>query len=289
MKKVNADGDGTDFAICIDWLSYTKEVYPESEIEDYQFGKALTALFSHPRETEYPLFKEMFIEEDHQNGRPPYSKSVLYTSGARMFYNQKLPHCLMELSGIACKSARAFDLMELLVQDSLPRITRIDIAVDIATDTKPIEVINEGISGRFSSLSQIVSPDGDTVYVGSRKSDRFLRIYRYNPPHPRSDLLRFEFVFKREHAVAIADALISSNFDYIGIAQSCRAAYALEFAKWPIHGDEVDISVNYDQRTASKTLRWIMLQVAPAFQKLCKDGVIDDPKRFLSTYFLKGL
>lgn len=273
----------------IDWLSYTKAVQPDEQKTPIEFFNSIHELFiPDPSTTHKPVHK-IFLQSEQQKGRAPYSNSIQFTSLARLFYNNKLNHASMELSGITCMKARELDVVSELLEFAMPRITRLDLAVDVECDVKPIEIITKGISARFKTLSQLTSDSGDTVYIGSRKSEKFMRIYRYNEPHPRNQLLRFEFVFKREYAVAIASALISSGYNYAAIAEQCRKQYDIEHPIYPRSSDSVDVEMQYDQRTAGKTLQWLIGVCAPAFQKLCNQGLIDDPENFVQTHFLKGL
>ena len=289
MNRRTENGNAVDYHIGIDWLSFTKEVKPDLDQSDYEFRQTIIPLFFPDSDQVEKNHTELFTVIDVQSGRAPYKQSIVFDWGARLYYNQNLPHALLEISGIGCKALRSFSLMEAFLSFALDRITRVDLAVDVDCDTQPIEIITAGISGRFKSLSQITSDTGDTVYIGSRKSDKFLRVYRYAEPHPRHKLLRYEFVFKKKIAQPLMGAFISSGYDYVGLAQQCKEQYMLETTNWPVEGDMIDFKMDYDQRTAGGTLRWLITSVAPAFRSLVDNGLIDDPEKFLSDYFLKGV
>jgi len=289
MDQTKQEGRAVDYHIGCDWLSYTRGVYPDPDATELDFFNSIKESFIPEPYSGSPPVHKLFLTSEQQIGRSPYSTSFLFDKGGRLYCNPKLPHALMEISGNACMEARRLGVLDSLIEFAFPRITRIDIAVDIRTDVLPIEVVSEGISARFKSLSHVVSETGSTVYIGSRASDKFLRVYRYAPPHPRSELLRFEFVFKKKQSVAVASALINSGFNYRGIAENARQQYGLETAIWPRSSDIVDVDMQYDQRTQGKTLIWLIKTAAPAFQKLVNNGLIADPNEFLSDYFLKGL
>lgn len=107
-----------------------------------------------------------------------------------------------EIGGKACAYLHASQRLQAVVLKALEvgNVTRLDIAVDMETDTDPRDFVEQRSNKRQKSVETAVSSTGTTCYIGSRKSDRYARVYRYNDPHPRADLLRCEMVFRGKHA-----------------------------------------------------------------------------------------
>jgi len=114
-------------------------------------------------------------------------------------------HVFVECSGQACDFLRASMVFAHVVKATYQRASRIDAAIDICTQTTPADFLACGYAERFSeSTGDIRTKTGTTYYVGSRKSDRCARVYRYADPHPRQHLLRVETEFKGRAARALA-------------------------------------------------------------------------------------
>jgi len=121
-------------------------------------------------------------------------------------------HVFIELSGQACTWAKEAAVFERMVKMTADRASRVDAAIDIVTAMTPEQFVFAGHAERFSdSLGNIKSKTGETFYVGSRKSDRCARVYRYAEPHPRSRLLRVEAEYKGAAARILAQVLSESG------------------------------------------------------------------------------
>lgn len=131
-------------------------------------------------------------------------------------------HVFVELPGEACSWFREAGLFMALVTRTHQRASRVDCAIDIVTDTSPSQFVAMGFAERFSdSVGNIKSPQGATCYVGSRKSDRCARVYRYAPPHPRAHMLRLEAEYKGQSARELAGVLSAE-----GEMDACTVAHA---------------------------------------------------------------
>lgn len=132
-------------------------------------------------------------------------------------------HLFIELAGTSCDWLRASGLFGGVVSKTYLRASRVDCAIDIRTTTTPENFVGTGHAERFKdSTGNIKSKTGDTYYVGSRKSDRCARVYRYAAPHPRSGLLRVEAEYKGKAARELAKLLASE-----GELEAVRAAHAV--------------------------------------------------------------
>lgn len=205
-------------------------------------------------------------------GRRPYSNSVFSASSGIYFWSSPvLNHVLCEITGTGCEALRRSDLLYPLIAAHQDHITRIDIACDMETEVAPLEFADVRGSKRFKSGGYKRSESGETVYVGSKSSDRYARIYRYNSPHPRSHLLRCEMVFRAEQAREVAKlSLQSSPYD---LAAQCGAIYKWEHHAWQTGvNDPTPVSSWSEERGMGSTVRWMFSQVLPAAKRVIDQG-----------------
>lgn len=269
----------------IDWLSWTMTIRP-SVGDGEQFYVAIEQAFQDTFGQE--LYQTYFggTWERLERGRAPYSHGwTKREEGLTIYANPSLTHMVAEASGVGCTRLIEAGAMDSVLRHVAERVTRIDVATDILTSTSPKEFVDAGYSERFGSVGMFTSPSGETAYIGSMKSERFARVYRYAPPHPRSDLLRVECVNRREYAKAVSAAILEAGEDEV--AGALGEAYGWQHDAWDttIRGD-VKISVVQPERAAGKTVFWLVNSVAPSFKRLVDTGVITDPVAFLQAYFL---
>jgi hypothetical protein len=220
------------------------------------------------------------------HGRGSYREAYTSTPvGFTVFFGVNANTVLLEITGQGCETLRNLGLLDELIQKAYRRLTRLDVAVDLETDTEPTDFADAGYSGRFKSYGVQKSETGTTVYVGSRTSDRYAKIYRYALPHPRYKLLRCEFTYKKDYAKAAGRLYAEQGLHEL--AGSSGTTWGFEHSDWTsaeITGEKMK---GYKLETkSSKTLLWLMNQCAPAFKKLCKDGTIADPYEFLCKHFI---
>jgi len=224
--------------------------------------------------------------EKQERSRAPYTDAwVVKGGGITLFASPNLTHCCIEISGQGCERLIAADLLQKVLAACHERVTRIDIASDIETKISPDEFVEKVDHERMRSSGSQHSDTGDTCYVGSQKSDRYARVYRYSEPHPRAHLLRVEHVFRKEYAKKVAIQCTNTTLD--GIAKSAGLAFGWSHAVWKTDQVEgVDISVVSERRNTGKTVHWLIDSAAASFKRLCADGTIKDPEDFLRRYFL---
>lgn len=222
-------------------------------------------------------------------GRAPYTSGWCDpASGIWLWEGGQIPHFCVEFSGKGVDYLRENGLLDWVMARTTERVSRLDVAVDLEQDTPPIEFLKLRAEGRQQTFSQMQSTGGETCYVGSRHSERYMRVYRYAAPHPRSHLLRIETVFRRAYAKQACSQILASGLDAVAKA----ALEDFGFGGVVDFGEAVesaDLSVYRPERNGGKTLRWLITQVAPAFQRLCREGDIPDPEAFIQSYFLSGL
>lgn len=271
----------------IDWLTFTLRL-DMSVDGDYANGikTALHALLG--RE----ILAVMFDSETtpRERGRAPYPDAwvtkdsdgnILHT----VYAGISLPHFSVEIGGKGCERLIELGIMERVLERVHGSVTRIDIACDIETSVTPTEFVGVLSHQRMRSSGFQKSETGETCYVGSQKSERYARVYRYFEPHPRANLLRVEHVFRRENAKVVAAAIVHTGVD--ACARAAGDAFGWKHEIWkPDDTDAPQISVVAAERGMGKTVSWLVTSVAPAFQRLVREGIIRDPEEFVQRYFL---
>jgi len=275
----------------IDWLTFTMvpryTSVPENEMsvgEDYAHAIEAAWIATFDAETLAIGFGGEW--EKQEKSRAPYTDAwTLPDAGITLFAGVSLNHCCVEISGGGCERLIEKNLLEEVLSAVVDRVTRIDIACDIETGVKPSEFVTALSHKRMRSSGSQKSASGATEYVGSRTSERFARVYRYNSPHPRAHLLRVEHVFHKAYAKKVAQAIIQSGIN--GVAHTAGVAFGWAHETWKPQDDTlVDITSVKPEPNAGTTVFWLVHSVAPAFRRLCADGTIHNPEEFVKQYFL---
>jgi len=275
----------------VDWLTFTMSprygTYDASNMsvgEDYAAAIEQAWLSTFDVETLARAFGGEW--EKQEKSRAPYTDAwSLAGSGIMLYAGVSLNHCCVEISGSGCEKLIEANLLERVIMATQERITRIDIASDIETQIRPTEFVAALKHNRMRSSGHQLSASGETCYVGSRKSERYARVYRYFEPHPRAAYLRVEHVFRGDYAGNVGYAI--NNFGVDNVACTAGEAFGWAHHTWePDCKEEVDLAIVKAERTTGSTVFWLMKQVAPAFKRLCAEGVITDPAKFCQEFFI---
>jgi len=264
-----------------DWLSFSFHT-PPVEGEGW-FYEVIDSL-----ETVNPIAYDLLHREIPQrdNGRRPYALSY-GNRFIRVYMSENNEWSLAEINGAGCELLTRLDLMRDVVDPVRERVTRIDVAVDIAVGEKNRvdEFVSAGYNPRFKTRSDVVSSTGRTHYIGSRTSERMCRVYQYNPPHPRAELLRIEFEVKGARAKQLAK--LTQTDDVRSIAQGLIEAYDF---RSPLIGQgwagRTEFEPLRGKQRHNNTIAWIHKQVVPAVRRLVDEGVIEDLEEFVRETFL---
>lgn len=258
----------------IDWISFSFEVKPTGDNRElHTLASAKQGLARlHPELPQFLSFDDGF---EAGNGRAPYSVGWKHASdGYTLFTNSATPHALVEISGRGCDFLADGQSLCYLLKTAGHRITRLDIAQDILCDTRPTDFTDKRDGRRFKSHSQAVSSSGETSYIGSRKSDRYCRVYRYNPPHPRSAFLRIEYSVKAENATATAQSILDTSLEATGAALGDAFGW-----QHPVYRDDApsaaELAVWRPERRQGNTVFWLNDTIAPLVARLHSEGAID--------------
>lgn len=269
----------------VDWLSFTIEVEP-AKTDDLAVEAALYLLPQRIHDAN-PILTQVIDrmpELTATGANRPYNVAW----GNRMLtvmFNPRLPHALVEFSGKGCQWLRDNNLLAGMLAYSESRMTRIDVAQDIP-DVTPRQIAKMGVSGRFRSRSWMTSDKGDTWYIGSPKSERMCRVYRYNKPHPRARLCRIEVVYRKQYAKILASEIINNGLDKAGRGAIMAFEFEHPEVKRIAKGGVVPETVTVN-KTSAKTEMWLRAQCAPAFKRLVREGVIEAPEAWLREVFLE--
>jgi hypothetical protein len=207
-------------------------------------------------------------------GRPPY-KTITTKDGFSLLEHHLVPHALIEIEGHACARLGQSAVMAILANETVAKgLTRLDIALDIETATMPADIYKAGWGDRWETHSFVDSPTGQTLYVGSPKSDRMCRVYKYAEPHERAHLLRFEYVLRRREAKkALRFMQDNQLIDLLGILQNIFGWKHPEACQYTID-DRLPKLPN--DRASIGSLLWLAKQVLPAIERLESQNRIPD-------------
>jgi len=270
----------------VDWLAFTVPVRHELDLNSYDIQggghRALTEFMG-------SLWNDLVVGSgsdlwERRNGRSPYSDSYYNGHGMTVFVGLRSQNVLVEFTGKGCDWLRDRGLLQPVIDCVHERVSRVDIATDLLCDTSPVDFVNAGYSKLFKTSGHVKSGSGETCYIGSKKSERYCRVYRYFEPHERAHLLRIEYVFRKGAAKKVVGQLRSVGIHEV--AMGAANIYKWEHDHMKGKFLELDMKAYRPDRKAGKTLLWLIGQVAPAFRKLVKEGVIDDPEEFLKEHFI---
>jgi len=251
--------------ISIDWLSIS---LPNSRCIG-QVQRALLAPYIH---------SVTGLNDDWQvsQSRKPFNVGFKGVKTGVMLYGyHSLGGALLECTG------KTMDTLErdysALVDSWLTvyKITRIDIACDYEQRIAP-SVLCANIDAR--TIGKLVSDTGETIYIGSSKSDKFVRCYLYNAPHERANSTRVEFVYRRDYATKVARFIASGDVESV-VGDIKRhlilRGYDMRDDWNDIEEAKIKMSDEHS-RDIQKTLKWLKKQVSPSIQRLLLEGVSQD-------------
>jgi DNA relaxase NicK len=265
-------------SIKIDWISFT---LPHRNIinRDIETGKisyAETVRDEHPHLLDY-IFS--FSDIKPRGNRKIFHNNFRSKGGGfEVFQDSTLGFTLFEFSGKGIDQLADAKLVGFLVKNYPERMTRLDIAVDMECDIRPLEFVDKREGKRFKSYQDHKSVEGETFYVGSEKSDRFCRVYRYSEGHPRSNLLRAEFVLRSREAKAVADMWKDSSIRQI--VSALGQTFGFNHPVWQEKRTDAPLKSAPRETGKGGTERWLFKQVLPAIHRLIEEGAADTVELF---------
>jgi len=186
------------------------------------------------------------------------------------------------------------------VFDVTRRASRIDLQYTLRFNCDPSQVITRHYrqakrekkrcpGGPSYQLVQ-ASDTSSTLYLGSRVSDVFVRIYdkqRQSKMDHYSRCVRFEAEYKNVRAMSVAHELLSSD-DEGGTVQAIVAGLLQNRRQspWLTEWNRASFDAPLPSSDASRKLRWLAVQVAPVCKSLIDAGYIDEVMSALSVFGL---
>lgn len=269
----------------IDWLTFTGSMAYRDEATD---GYSMAVTYGMDdllgQELADKVLSGSWVRRERS--RAPYTEAYdLSGQFITLFVSPNLTHFCIEISGQGCELLIERGLMNEVLTKCHERVTRIDIAIDIETNVKPTEFVQSLKHERMRASGYQTSSTGETCYIGSLKSDRYARVYRYNEPHPRSKLLRIEHVFRRKQAKSVALACLGDSIE--SVTRAAGDAFGWSHSIWlPGNVQASNISVDRAESGMGGTVRWLIKSCAPAFRRMVSEGKIRDPEAFFREYFM---
>jgi DNA relaxase NicK len=183
-------------------------------------------------------------------------------------------HIYVQFPGLACEFLRDREILDAIIAANSERMSRIDFATDIECSTGVDEFARARGNNRIKTEGGFRSEQGDTYYLGSRTSDRFARVYRYHPPHPRARWLRIEIELKHDAARKAAALYLHSGL--LPTAQAAHLVFSWQHPTWQPLAEQASVlrTQRYD-REGSTEVRWLLTAVLPALKKYQSTGLFD--------------
>jgi len=216
----------------------------------------------------------------HQrHGRYGYKRS-LQSDGLVILYGEDTDHSSVEIQGAMAERIGTHRMVEILrdIHDAVRiKLTRVDLYID-AHDTglTPAYMRQAHQEGRLRTYSRgaysfTESNTGTTFALGSRTSDRYLRVY------DSRGCTRVELELKGERAEAMRDRILTSDIpslivgairdycDIITLDNKNRTRCTLDSIWHSVVGDyeKVRVAMSAIPQHLQRSMDWVRKQVAP--------------------------
>jgi len=199
----------------VDWLSFTVE-WTKVRKNDWQThdaqmvscGRLLETTATWRRDVALHGYEDCWISSELGQARVMVSRP-----GHSMGIHIQLPGQALQAMGVK-KALR-------ICRELVGKVSRIDIAVDCKGKSDAADVYGSHLAKtmvtRAQKVNMFVGTNGVTVYVGSRTSERFLRVYdKAAQTQTEGNWTRVEMECKGEKAKWISAYILDSGQDAIG-------------------------------------------------------------------------
>lgn len=254
----------------VDWLSFTVE-WERLRKNDWLTHDAQMVACERLLETnaafrrDVPLhgYEDCWVAPDLGKARIMVSRP-----GGSMGVHVQLPGQALQALGVE-KALR-------ICRELGGKVSRIDVAVDCKGQSDASDVYGSHLSGgmvtRAQRVNMVVGTEGNTVYVGSRTSERFLRVYdKAAQMKIEGNWTRIEMECKGDRAKWIAGYVTTEGLRGVG-------ALIADFVDCPgvdwyhdaLHREHVEIGTPQGKKMTD-TRAWLMGTVAKTLAKETKD------------------
>lgn len=247
------------FSVALDWLSFTLKGNSDE-------NKIVLAKIA-PLDSRTPATPRFGYEYGHSysTGVSTYFSSNRHEMGLHVVVPGSSLR-MLEQSGLSTRQ-----LLSLVIGAS-GKVTRLDLAKDAVNEGVELAQISKLAlqgkrTGSAQSISEITSSSGGrTIYVGSRSSDRFARIYdKAAQQGLDEDWKRLEIECKGDVAKTLARVLATQETDWNatigGIMQKMMMVDDEGYRNW-LEGASVDGLPKIEKQTDREA--WLLEQVFPA-------------------------
>lgn len=242
----------------IDWLAYTCKLQDKFKPWDYAYPTGV-----------------LFTDETPSHG---YAECIGNACFARIQWNKNRVEmgCHVQYSG---KSLNVYQINGVqkeavnryhVARDN--KCTRMDLAIDVHNSNLNIRSLYAQLKRgtaetRFKTWNIIDGPNGTTLYLGSRQSEQFIRIYDKGLEQgTRDNWKRVEMELKGSRSEMFAKEITGLSPD--GIAQRARQGIKslVEFptATWREIVGDLAIGIASAKEGKTDTVAWLLSLVAPA-------------------------
>jgi len=253
----------TGFAL--DWLSFTAK-----GISDQAASKALAFGLPHKAWTDVNAVHGYKLARQH-----PFGHIVMSHPGRP----EMGVHVMMTGQAMSKLNANGYDTVSLIpwCLEQQARITRLDLAIDVHDE--PVDIIGltrckqvKGEEGSAKKWNLITGSDnGVTLYIGSRKSEKFMRIYNKAAEMSLEGVMwsRFELEVKQDTCATIAAAIVTLQSGEIPhyVKGLMRGLFNPADTLYQQIMDVPSIHVGSTKDTSDNTLKWLYDSVAKTLAK----------------------
>lgn len=280
MLNIDYD-DGAQGRALVDWLSLSLSLVWNANIPYTQQPAALVRSTCAALGWVWNEMKELTDLRSVQ-AQKGYSLAVQCPLAGMRMDARTNGATLVTWSGSGCEWLRARGLLSQTLTLGASKASRLDIALDRPTTYRPTDIINVKERGIKYVCSLWISPEGETVYIGSMSSDRFARLYVYDDPaHERKGVLRLEVVFRDKIAKLNCQRVLDGKIMSIlhSEVERLEIPQMLEGAR--ISTSELERLKSYVKMRNPNTVKWIDDAVIPALIRLENDGDLPDVIAYL--------
>lgn len=185
----------------------------------------------------------------------------------------------LSVTGKGCEVVR--DELQAFIAAHVDNITRIDLAQDANEHSFSPVAHASNVTSRTKAIIQ--SDTGETLYIGSRSSDSFVRVYRYKEPHPRAGNTRVEAEFKRDYARTVSAHVAADGPNSLPVMAWIVRKSALEgHLMWrqPATESTKPMVANRKEGQDGYTA-WLYKAAIPAVRKALREGLIEKRDIFM--------
>jgi DNA relaxase NicK len=276
-----------EISYCYDWVSATM---PQHNVGYLEQSLVLGA--------------ELDAKDDAaKNG---YDRSNRYESGAVVMWSSTREdmgiHLVLSGSCLKWMHEHGQDSQKALmwVNKLGGRVSRIDLAIDVKNSglnmvdvCKPNRLPYKG-RGRTPKLTPVGDEeDGWTVYIGSRSSDKFLRIYdkALEQGDKNADWIRIELECKGLVAHYLGETLSKGDVSaaYAIASQLCSAMVNFKTPVWNAALSERRVEISIPKPSSRDTLAWLVGVCAPSLARVAAERPSDDIMGIFVTALRKEL